>query len=439
MPANQTAREEIQYMDPRSLTPYSKNPRKNESAIPMVAKSIHDFGFRSPIIVDENLVVINGHTRLAAALSLNLEEVPVIVAKDLTPSQVKAFRLADNKVAEYSEWDEDLLQEELNDLEDIFSMADYGFLDNEELEDEKEAAEDNYEPDVPAEPKAHLGDIYQLGNNRLMCGSSTDPADMQKLLNGAVMDLVVTDPPYNVNYGANTDAQEKYGKSKGNGRRILNDNMSEGAFYDFLLDFYQNMLGALKEGGAYYIFHSDTEGLNFRKALEDAGGQTKQTLIWVKNSMVLGRQDYQWQHEPCLYGWKPGAGHYFTPERTHTTVIDDKIEPEKMTKAELVTWAQSVLANMPETTIVRENKPKANDLHPTMKPVKLIGRLVMNSSMKGENVLDCFGGSGSTLIACEQLMRPCYMMELDPRYVDVIIDRWEKLTGGKAELVQRRD
>lgn len=155
--------------------------------------------------------------------------------------------------------------------------------------------------------------------------------------------------------------------------------------------------------------------------------------------MVLGRQDYQWQHEPCLYGWKPGAGHYFTPERTHTTVIDDKIEPEKMTKAELVTWAQSVLANMPETTIVRENKPKANDLHPTMKPVKLIGRLVMNSSMKGENVLDCFGGSGSTLIACEQLMRPCYMMELDPRYVDVIIDRWEKLTGGKAELVQRRD
>lgn len=390
MPANQTAREEIQYMDPRSLTPYSKNPRKNESAIPMVAKSIHDFGFRSPIIVDENLVVINGHTRLAAALSLNLEEVPVIVAKDLTPSQVKAFRLADNKVAEYSEWDEDLLQEELNDLEDIFSMADYGFLDNEELEDEKEAAEDNYEPDVPAEPKAHLGDIYQLGNNRLMCGSSTDPADMQKLLNGAVMDLVVTDPPYNVNYGANTDAQEKYGKSK-------------------------------------------------RKALEDAGGQTKQTLIWVKNSMVLGRQDYQWQHEPCLYGWKPGAGHYFTPERTHTTVIDDKIEPEKMTKAELVTWAQSVLANMPETTIVRENKPKANDLHPTMKPVKLIGRLVMNSSMKGENVLDCFGGSGSTLIACEQLMRPCYMMELDPRYVDVIIDRWEKLTGGKAELVSRKD
>lgn len=439
MPANQTAREEIQYMDPRSLTPYSKNPRKNESAIPMVAKSIRDFGFRSPIIVDENLVVINGHTRLAAALSLNLEEVPVIVARDLSPKQVQAFRLADNKVAEYSEWDEDLLQEELDDLEDIFNMADYGFLDNEELEDEKEAAEDNYEPEIPSEPKSHLGDIYQLGSNRLMCGSSTDPKDMEQLLNGAVMDLCVTDPPYNVNYGANTDAQMKYDKSRAPGRRILNDNMSEGAFYEFLLDFYKNMLGALKEGGAYYIFHAESEGLNFRKALVDAGGQTKETLIWVKNTFVLGRQDYQWQHEPILYGWKPGAGHYFTDERTHATVIDDKIDPEKMTKAELVTWAQSVLANMPETTIVRENKPKANDLHPTMKPIKLVGRLVMNSSIKGENVLDCFGGSGSTLIACEQLMRPCYMMELDPRYVDVIIDRWEKLTGGKAELVQRRD
>lgn len=439
MPANQTAREEIQYMDPRSLTPYSKNPRKNESAIPMVAKSIRDFGFRSPIIVDENLVVINGHTRLAAALSLNLEEVPVIVAKDLTPSQVKAFRLADNKVAEYSEWDEDLLQEELDDLEDIFNMADYGFLDNEELEDEKEAAEDNYYPQVPSDPKAHLGDIYKLGNNRLMCGSSTDPADMQKLLNGAVMDLVVTDPPYNVNYGANTDAQEKYGKSKGNGRRILNDNMSEGAFYEFLLDFYKNMLDALKEGGAYYIFHSDSEGLNFRKALEDAGGQNKQTLIWVMNALVLGRQDYQWQHEPILYGWKPGAGHYFTEDRTNATVIDDEINPDKMTKAELCDWIKQFKEQGPATTVLRENKPKANDLHPTMKPIKLVGRLVMNSSLKGENVLDCFGGSGSTLIACEQLMRPCYMMELDPRYVDVIIDRWEKLTGGKAELVHRRD
>ena len=185
MPANQTAREEIQYMDPRSLTPYLKNPRKNESAIPMVAKSIRDFGFRSPIIVDENLVVINGHTRLAAALSLNLEEVPVIVARDLSPKQVQAFRLADNKVAEYSEWDEDLLQEELDELQGIFDMSDYGFLDNEELEDEKEAAEDNYEPEIPSEPKSHLGDIYQLGSNRLMCGASTDPKDMEQLLNGA--------------------------------------------------------------------------------------------------------------------------------------------------------------------------------------------------------------------------------------------------------------
>lgn len=416
------------------LVPYDKNPRINDAAVDLVANSIREFGFKQPIVIDQNHVIIAGHTRWKAARLLGLREVPCVMADDLTPIQVKAYRLADNKVAEASDWDFDLLNLELSELD--IDMSAFGFdMEDSDAAEVVEAVEDNYDPVVPEEPTAKVGQVYQLGQHRLMCGSSTDPADMEKLLDGAVMDLCVTDPPYNVNYGANTDARMKYGKSGKPGRRILNDNMSEGAFYDFLLDFYRNMINALKEGGAYYIFYSDTEGLNFRKALIEAGGQVKQTLIWVKNTFVLGRQDYQWQHEPVLYGWKPGAGHYFTDERTHTTVMEDKIDPKKMTKAELVAWAQSVLSCSLETTVLRENKPVVSDLHPTMKPVKLVGRLVANSSPRGGLVLDSFGGSGSTLIACEQLGRICYMMELEPRYVDVIIDRWEKLTGKKAVLL----
>ena len=233
-----------------------------------------------------------------------------------------------------------------------------------------------------------------------MCGDSTSAADVQRLMGDEEADCLLTDPPYNVNYGA--DATTNNGKH----RLIENDNLTDSEFYAFLLAFYKNAEAVLKPGGSFYIWHADSEGYNFRKALRDAGLQLRQTLIWNKNSLVLGRQDYQWKHEPCLYGWKDGAAHYFTSSRSETTVID-------------------------------ELKPAKSDLHPTMKPLKLMAYLIQNSTRKGEIVLDLFGGSGSTLIAAEETGRRCRMMEYDPRYVDVIIQRWEEKTGRKAKLLTK--
>ena len=256
----------------------------------------------------------------------------------------------------------------------------------------------------------------------MMCGSSTSHEDVAKLLDGAVMDLCVTDPPYNVDY-------------EGTAGKIQNDNMDDLSFYNFLYDFYTQMMNSLKKGGVYYIFHADTEGLNFRGALKECGGSVKETLIWVKNALVLGRQDYHWKHEPCLYGWKEGAGHYFINDRTQTTVFEDKLNLEKLTKGELIEMCKELLEEQVPNTIIHEDKPMRNDMHPTMKPINLIARLVKNSSRPKENVIDFFGGSGSTIIACEQLNRICYMMELDPKFCDVIIDRWEQYTGKKAKLI----
>lgn len=248
------------------------------------------------------------------------------------------------------------------------------------------------------------------------------------------MDLCVTDPPYNVNYGS--IYEENYGEER-NDKKILNDNMDDTSFYNFLNAFYNQMMRVLKEGGAFYIFHADSEGYNFRKALLDAGGVVRQNLIWVKNTLVLGRQDYQWKHEPCLYGWKDGAGHYFVNDRKQTTVFEDKVDLNKLSKDELREMVDQLLEDKIPTTIIHEDKPLRNDVHPTMKPIRLVSKLISNSSKRGENVIDFFGGSGSTLISCEQLGRNCYTIELDPKYVDVIIDRWETLTGEKAVLIRR--
>ena len=244
------------------------------------------------------------------------------------------------------------------------------------------------------------------------------------------MDLCVTDPPYNVNYGSINESG--YGKERDNGNKILNDNMDDESFYYFLKAFYDQMVRTLKPGGAFYIFHADTEGYNFRKALRDAGGTLRQNLVWVKNALVLGRQDYQWKHESCLYGWNDGAAHYFIEDRTQTTVFEDKADLDKLSKEELKEMIEDILSDKIPTTIIHEDKQLRNDIHPTMKPIRLISRLIKNSSKPGESVIDFFGGSGSTLISCEQLGRKCYMIELDPKYVDVIIDRWETLTGKTA-------
>lgn len=420
------------------LKPYENNARTHsEAQVDKIARSIEQFGFINPVLIDGEYGIIAGHGRVLGAKKQGMTEVPCIFVEDLTETQKRAYILADNKLALDAGWDDAILKAELNFLKEVnFDITLTGF-DMDEIDlnaTDIEFKEDDFdvEAELPDEPTAKLGDIYQLGQHRIMCGSSTNAEDVQKLVDGAVMDLCVTDPPYNVNYGDLQDMQQKVDKSRNGGRKILNDNMDDLSFHNFLFDFYTQMLRVLKEGGAYYIFHADTEGLNFRSALKEAGGSVRETLIWVKNVLVLGRQDYQWKHEPCLYGWKDGAGHYFIDDRCQTTVFEDDSAYQKMSKEELIALIKRIQEEQCPSTIIHENKPTKNDLHPTMKPINLIGRLVKNSSRERENVFDGFGGSGSTLIACEQLNRNAYLMELDARYVDVIIKRWEEYTGKKA-------
>lgn len=407
------------------LSPYANNPRKNKKAVDAVAASIAEFGFKVPIVADSSGEIIAGHTRYKAAKKLGLETVPVIIADDLSEDQIKAFRLADNKVGELAEWDLDKLVAELEGIE--LDMEQFGF---EDLDLDKEPIEEDfYEPEPPDEPKAKPGQIWMLGKHRLMCGDSTSERDISKLMSGAQADLVITDPPYNVNY----EGSAKELKHK----KIENDSMADSCFHDFLLDFYNLMLLYLKAGGVFYIWHADSEGANFRGALKEAGAQVRECLVWNKSSFVLGRQDYHWKHEPCLYGWKDGAAHYFCKDRTQSTVLDDpELDISKMSKKELQNALSAILSDDVPKTVIDEPKPQANDKHPTMKPVKLIGRLMKNSSRKGWIVADFFGGSGTTLIAAEQLGRRCYMMEYDPAFVDVIIDRWQELTGEEAVLLE---
>ena len=419
----------IQNLKPSDIIPYVNNPRHNESAVDAVASSIRDFGFNVPRVLGKDHVIITGHTRHQAALKLGLETVPCITADHLTPAQAKAFRLADNRVSELATWDEELLQAELQQLSEMgIDMGDFGFTE-EELESLDDIAEDTPpEVDEDAEPITQPGDLYILGDHRLLCGDSTSIEDVATLTAGAKIDLLLTDPPYNVAYEGQ------------NGMTIENDSMDSDKFLEFLTDANKAADSVLKEGGAFYIWHSDSEGINFRKSITAVGWMQKQLLIWVKDHFVLGRQDYQNIHEPCLYGWKPGAGHYFCDKRNESTVIEDRVNLEKMGKAELKALCRELMNRQPfETTILREDKPLSNDIHPTMKPVKLFARLVINSSKRGDRVLDLFGGSGTTMMACEQLGRKAYLMELDPKYCDAIVARWEQQTGRKAKRITARE
>lgn len=372
------------------VIPYEKNPRNNKAAVDLVANSIKEFGFKNPIIIDADGIVVAGHTRLKAAKKLGLKEVPTIMADDLTPEQIKAFRLADNKTAEAAEWDFDLLTEELDSIFDI-NMEDFGF--DISLEDDAEVIEDDIPDELPEEPKSKLGDIYQLGRHRLMCGDSTILADVEKLMNGTMVDLFLTDPPYNVDYT---------GKTK-DALKIENDKMDDSSFREFLATVFGNAKAVMKSGAAFYIWHADSEGYNFRGAVKDAGFSLRQTLIWKKQSITLGRQDYQWIHEPCLYGWNDGS---------HSWYSDRK-----------------------QSTVLEFDRPTVSKIHPTMKPVALFDYQIKNSSKAGDAVLDLFNGSGTTIMACEQNGRNAYCMELDPRYVDAAINRWEEFTGEKAVLL----
>ena len=413
------------------ITPYANNPRNNDDAVEAVAASIREFGFQQPIVTDKDGVVIVGHTRLKAAEMLGLETVPVVVA-DLDEDKANAYRLADNKSGEIATWDVEMLDLELDGIG--IDMSPFGFV-TAEVEDEIEITIDDFTEEVP--PRAQGGSVWQLGEHRLICGDATDGSVIERLMNGHQADLVITDPPYNVNYGDKAEYLDKYlNKGHRNKSHIKNDDMDSVSFYYFLFDSFSRAFDAAKAGAAVYIFHSENEGINFRTAFVDAGWKLSQCLIWNKNTFVLGRNDYQWKHEPILYGWKEGASHYFIDDRKQSTVIEDGVSDfSKMKKDEMRELLEEIYSDHISTTIINESKPIMNDLHPTMKPLKLIARLIQNSSKKGWIVLDMFGGSGSTLIACEQLNRKCYMCELDPHYCDVIINRWEQLTGEKARLI----
>lgn len=385
------------------VIPYARNPRKNEEAVSKVAASIKEFGWRQPIVVDKDYVIIAGHTRLMAAQSLGLKEVPIHVAEDLSEAQVKAYRIADNRVADEAEWDYDLLKLELADLGNMdMDLSLLGFdpdelddllADTDEL-DGLPSEEDNEVPDV-VESICKPGDIWLLGDHRVCCGDATSAPTFAKVLAGQQVDMVLTDPPYNVNYQGKTDK----------GLTIQNDNMKDGDFRDFIAKVYVNLFACMREGAPIYVFHADSEGHHFREGLRSAGLKLSECLIWKKNRFVLGRNDYHWQHEPILYGWKEGAAHPWYSDRS-------------------------------QTTIVEFDRPAKSTEHPTMKPVELLTYLLTNSSKKGDLVWDSFLGSGSTLIACERTGRKCAGLEIDPHYCDVIIKRWEDLTGRKAERVR---
>lgn len=405
------------------LSEYENNPRINIDAIDKVAESIELFGFNVPIVADKDLTIICGHTRYNAAKKLGLKKVPVYIAENLTPDQVKAYRLVDNRVSDYAQWDWQKLFDEI----ETTSMDLTGFFDIEDIADKlpdidtDEVKEDEV-PELKEETITQPGDIWILGQHRLMCGDSTKKSDMQKLTGGVSVDMIVTDPPYNVDY-----------KSQ-DGKKIKNDKMDEDVFKDFLHDAFMTMSEPLKQGGAIYVWYSNKHSHSFLDSFVKLGWTIRAELVWVKNAATMGHGDYQWRHEPCLYTWKDGGTHYFCDSRAETTVYDDKPNINKMSKEELKQLCKNLLDVRQETTVIYEDKPIKSVEHPTMKPVKLFARQIRNSSKRGQTVLDPFGGSGTTIIACEQMQRKGLSMEYDPKYCDVIVERWEKLTGQKAKL-----
>ena len=380
------------------LVGYARNPRKNDHAVDDVAAAIREFGFRVPVVAKSDGTVVDGHLRLKAAKKLGLTEIPVVLADDMTDAQIKAFRLSVNKVAEFADWDIDLLKLEFTDLQDMdFDLTLTGFnLDEiaDMLAEPTEGLTDEDEvPDAPETPVTVEGDVWLLGRHRLMCGDSTSIDALEALCGEHRADMWLTDPPYNVSYEGRTKEKLK----------ISNDEMSDDQFRQFLTDAYTAADAVMKAGAVFYIWHADSEGYNFRGAAHDMGWQVRQCLIWKKQTLVMGRQDYHWKHEPCLYGWKGGAGHLWAADRKQTTMLEF-------------------------------DRPSRSTEHPTMKPVELFEYQMLNNTKGGDLVVDSFGGSGTTLIAAEKNGRDCRMMELDPKYCDVIINRWQNFTGHQATL-----
>ena len=385
------------------LIPYINNAKvHSEDQVTRIASSIREFGFLNPVIIDKDFNIIAGHGRVMAAKKLEMKEVPCLFVEGLTDAQRKAYILADNKLGELAEWDTDLVTSELEMLlDENFDVDLIGFTEDELQrllnQDDSEAEEDDFDVDAELEKPtfSKSGDVWLLGRHRLICGDSTDQNVIDTLMDGKKANLVVTDPPYNVNY-------------EGTAGKIKNDNMASDKFYTFLFDAFSCMEHAMADDASIYVFHADTEGLNFRKAFQDAGFYLSGCCIWEKPSLVLGRSPYQWQHEPCLYGWKVKGKHQWYSGRSDTTI-----------------W--------------KFDKPKKNADHPTMKPIPLLAYPIKNSSMTNSIVLDPFGGSGSTLIACEQTERICCTCELDEKYCDVIVKRFIEQSGSEKDVFVIRE
>lgn len=429
------------------------NPRTySNSQMESMIKSLKDLPEMleaRPLIVypsdDGKYIVIGGNRRFDAAKHLKYTHMPCYVLDKNTPAEtIRAYLIKDNLA--FGDWD----ISKLIDDWDAPELEDFGF-DIALLDDyaataevpEEDIEEDEFTEEV--ETICQPGDVWILGEHRLVCGDATVPTDYEKLLtdpetgNHEQADLLLTDPPYNVALGQHMRPSEaKQLNRRTDGLVIDNDDMDKPEFVQFLTDAFISATSALKPGGVFYIWHASTTSLEFFEAARDAGMEVRQQLIWVKNTFAMGRQDYQWKHEPCLYGWTEGAAHYFVDIRNEITAICDGKDLNSLSKAELVKICSELMEVIP-TTVIYENKPAKSELHPTMKPVKLFARLIRNSSKAGEIVLDSFGGSGTTIIACQQMGRKARLLELDPHYCDVIISRWEEFTGEKAQRWQRSD
>ena len=450
---------ELKKLKLSELKPAAYNPRvplkPGDPEYEALALSIERNGYIEPIVVNSDLTIISGHQRRTVMMDLGRTEADVIVVDIQDPEREKAANIALNKIT--GRWDEKALYNLLIDLEQAGAdLSETGFSTDDlselftNIDISTEANDDGYDADKAAAekeaagpPRTKYGDIWELGDHRLMCGDAADFNDVGLLMAGAEADLIITDPPYNVDYEAKDKSLESAYKRNTTRKvnEIIGDRMADDDFYNFLFRVFSNFCDIAKAGAAVYVFHADIEGLTFRQAFDASGFSLKQVLIWEKNQFVIGRQDYHWRHEPILYGWKEGAAHYFIDDRHQDTVIiEDDIDFSAMKKSELVAYIEKIRSDLAARTSVQyEKKPAKSDMHPTMKPVALVGRFIQNSSRHRENVVDLFGGSGTTLIAAEQLHRTAYIMELNPIYCDVIIDRWEEFTGRKARQVRGGD
>lgn len=418
----------------QTIKPYSRNPRIiSEKAVKAVAHSIEQFGWQQPIVIDAEGVIIAGHTRYKAAKYLNLETVPVMIADELTPKQANAYRIADNKTAERSAWNFDILPDEIGPIEDKFDFTKFGF-DRDELDKimgkciyARKPDPDKIPEEIPPKPITQPGEIIEMGEHRLICGDSTKPETFARLMGTERADIVITDPPYGVDY---------QGGAKQKREGIANDAQTGDELLRFLQAAFTAMAGAAKPGAPVYIWFASANLYEFLGAVKKSGIEYKQELQWIKSIPNLSWANYLYIHEPVFYCKIPGAPTFWNGGRDQKTAfIDDKLDPKTMSEKELRQAVKQFLRII-QTDVIREKMPDKSPLHPTTKPTRLYNRLIQNSSRRGEIILDAFGGSGTAVISAEMTHRKARVIELDPHYCDIIAARWEDYTGSEAKRIK---